>query len=283
MVTDILTSLDFRPLLPKGWEIRFSPRFITYRPSFEIEIETPKYLLKTASKMSELINVFELRFQIFLENTKDGAQHNGYDIDALDSICDHIIIIDKESSHVVGTYRVISSLFSDRFYSEGEFDIKRFLKASGEKMELGRACIHHGHRNGAVIDLLWKGICRYIKMTDAKYLFGCSSVKTVDQTTSKIIYDYLNEEGLLKTDFGVTSIGKYAMDMSVPAPLVEVSERQQIVKNYLPSLLRSYFQAGSRVYGPPALDIEFECIDFLTILNVDEMSSSYKRRYMGQA
>lgn len=281
MVTDILTSLDFRPLLPRGWDIRFSPRFLTYRPSFEIEIETPKYLLKSASKMSELLNVFELRFQIFLENTKDGLSHNGYDVDDLDSICDHIIIIDKETSQVVGTYRVISSLFSDRFYSQGEFKMDEFLKLPGEKLELGRACIHHGHRSGAVIDLLWKGICRYLKMSEAKYLFGCSSVKTIDFETSKVIYDHLADEGLLRNEFGIKSIGKYAMNMEGESIPMDSLERQNIVKNYLPSLLRSYFQAGSRVYGPPALDIEFECIDFLTILNVDEMSASYKRRYMG--
>lgn len=282
MVTDILTSLNIKPLIPRGWDIRLSPRFLTYSPSFEIEIETSKYLLKTASKMSELLNVFELRYQNFLESTKDGASMDGYDVDSLDSLCDHIIIIDKETSHVVGTYRVISSLFSNHFYSQGEFALDEFLRLPGEKLELGRACIHHGHRNGAVIDLLWKGICRYLKMTDAKYLFGCSSVKTVDFETSKIIYDYLKDEGMLRNDLGIRSIGKYAMDMSGETLNVDPEERQRTVKAYLPNLLRSYFQAGSRVYGPPALDIEFECIDFLTILNVDEMSASYKRRYMGQ-
>jgi len=280
MVTDILTSLNLKPLLPRGWDIRFSPRFLTYTPSFEIEIETPKYLLKSASKMHELLNVFELRYQIFLENTKDGAREDGYDVDALDSICDHIIIIDKESSNVVGTYRVISSLFSDHFYSQGEFELSEFLKLPGEKMELGRACIHHGHRNGAVIDLLWKGICRYLKMSDARYLFGCSSVKTVDVDTSKVIYDYLKEENLLKNEYNIHSIGKYAMDMTGPVQQIDANERQSIVKSYLPSLLRSYFAAGSRVYGPPAIDREFECIDFLTILHTDDMSASYKRRYM---
>lgn len=281
MVTDILTSLNIKPLIKRGWDIRLSPRFLTYSPSFEIEIETSKYLLKTASKMSELLNVFELRYQNFLESTKNGAGLDGYDVDALDGLCDHIIIIDKDSGQVVGTYRVISSLFSSHFYSQGEFFLEHFLKLPGEKLELGRACIHHGHRNGAVIDLLWKGICRYLKITDSKYLFGCSSVKTVDLETSKVIYDYLKDEGLLKDEYSIHSIGKYAMDMNFEAIAIDEGERQRVVKSYLPSLLRSYFQAGSRVYGTPALDIEFECIDFLTILNVDEMSASYKRRYMG--
>jgi putative hemolysin len=50
-------------------------------------------------------------------------------------------------------------------------------------------------------------------------------------------------------------------------------------KGLIPPLLRSYFSAGSKVYGQPALDVEFKCIDFITILDMEQISSSYKRRY----
>ena len=61
----------------------------------------------------------------------------------------------------------------------------------------------------------------------------------------------------------------------VQASDLEASE----VKTLIPPLLRSYFSAGSKVYGHPALDKEFKCVDFLTILNCDELTSGYKRRY----
>ena len=51
------------------------------------------------------------------------------------------------------------------------------------------------------------------------------------------------------------------------------------IKGLIPPLLRSYFTAGAKVYGEPALDLDFKCIDFLTILDVNNLTSGYKRRY----
>ena len=51
----------------------------------------------------------------------------------------------------------------------------------------------------------------------------------------------------------------------------------------IPSLLRSYISAGAKVYGAPARDLEFQCIDFFTILNLEELNSSYEKRYFKKA
>ena len=263
--------------MPRGWDIKFSPRFIAYVPTFEIDIETKSYRLETASNVKDLLEVFELRHQIFLEDVGAAKEEDdGYDVDEFDSVCDHIIIRSKEDDRIVGTYRVISSLYSDEFYSQTEFNLDEFLNTPGHKLELGRACIHHGHRNGAVIDLLWRGIAEYIKLTGSKYLFGCSSIKIQDPAESKSILNYFHNDGNECDDFKIRPIGKFDMDMdNISVSLLEDSE----VKGLIPPLLRSYFSAGSKVYGQPALDREFKCVDFLTILNTDELTAGYKRRY----
>ncbi len=263
--------------LPRGWDIKFSPRFIAYVPTYEINIETKSYRLETASTVKDLLEVFELRHQIFLEDVGAAKEEDdGFDVDEFDSVCDHIIIRSKEDDRIVGTYRVISSLYSDSFYSQTEFNLDEFLNTPGHKLELGRACIHHGHRNGAVIDLLWRGIAEYIKLTGSKYLFGCSSIKIQDPSESKSILKYFHDQGHGSDDFQIRPIGKFNMDMdNIEESALEESE----VKGLIPPLLRSYFSAGSKVYGQPALDREFKCVDFLTILNCDELTSGYKRRY----
>ena len=263
--------------LPRGWDIKFSPRFIAYVPTYEINIETKNYRLETASSVKDLLEVFELRHQIFLEDVGAAKEEDdGYDLDEFDSICDHIIIRSKKDDRIVGTYRAISSIYSDSFYSQTEFNLDDFLDQPGHKLELGRACIHHGHRNGAVIDLLWRGIAEYIKLTGSKYLFGCSSIKIEKACESKSILNYFHEEGNGSDEFQIRPIGKFNMNMDqVQASDLEASE----VKTLIPPLLRSYFSAGSKVYGHPALDKEFKCVDFLTILNCDELTSGYKRRY----
>jgi putative hemolysin len=263
--------------LPRGWDIRFSPRFIAYTPTYDVEIETKSYRLETASTMNDLLEVFELRHQIFLDEVGAAKEDSdGFDVDDYDSICDHIIIRSKETDKIVGTYRVISSVYSDDFYSQSEFDLDEFLDAPGQKLELGRACIHRAHRNGAVIDLLWKGIAKYIGLTGARYLFGCSSIKLTDPQTAKALLNYLSEEGNLQDEFSIRPIGKFNMNLAdVEAEEMEALEAKELI----PPLLRSYFSAGSKVFGQPALDTEFKCIDLLTILDMTKITSGYKRRY----
>ena len=264
--------------LPRGWDIRFSPRFLTYTPTFNVHVETAKYTLQTAKTMQDLMDVFELRHKIFLQETGAGeaSDNDGFDLDEFDSICDHIIIKNNEKDQIVGTYRVISSLYSDDFYSQTEFDLDKFLCVEGEKLELGRACIHSEHRNGAVIDLLWRGIAEYIKLTNAKYLFGCSSVKTIDPRLSKSLMSYLDEDHHLDHGHDIKPIGKFFMDLKkVQALDLDSLE----CKRMIPPLLRSYFSAGAKVYGEPARDVDFKCIDFLTILDVEQLSPSYRKRY----
>lgn len=263
--------------LPRGWDIRFSPRFIAYTPTYEIKIETKSYRLETAATMNDLLEVFELRHQVFLDESGVSPQDtDGFDLDEFDSVCDHIIIRSTETGKIVGTYRVISSIYSDEFYSQTEFNLDEFLSSHGNKLELGRACIHRGHRNGGVIDLLWRGIAEYIKLTGSRFLFGCSSIKITDPKMAKALLNALGNDGHLCDDFTVRPIGKFDMGLdNVEAETLEAID----AKGMIPPLLRSYFSAGSKVYGQPALDEEFKCVDYLTILDTEKLTSGYKRRY----
>jgi putative hemolysin len=47
----------------------------------------------------------------------------------------------------------------------------------------------------------------------------------------------------------------------------------------LPPLLLSYINAGAKVIGKPAFDQDFNCLDFLTILKLQDLRSSFKKRY----
>lgn len=271
-----LISLPLRFFrIPKNWEISYSPRFLSYVPTHEICVETSKYILKSATR-DQLAELFELRYQIFLE---DGTEEEiNFDVDQFDHVCDHIVILDKETSKIVGTYRLLSSDWSDHFYSQGEFYLERFLMQPGKKLELGRACIHHGHRNGIVIDLLWRGIGEYCKKVGARYLFGCSSIKTTKRDDALSILKYFKENQMLESEYCVHPIGKFDMKIN-EADVNNVMLESDISKSLVPPLLRSYLAAGAKVYGAPALDIEFKCQDYLTIIDLENLSSSYKKRY----
>lgn len=256
------------------------------RPHVPLYIEKDRFLLKTVSNVEELRESLKLRHDTFFVEYKGEFNPSGLDMDEFDLICDHLIVIDKQevsSMKVVGTYRMISSTFSKRFYSQTEFNIDGFLALSGEKLELGRACIDQDYRNGAVINLLWRGVMEYARKTNSSYLFGCSSVKTTNPLEAALIAHLIFRDVPLPTDFNIKPLEAYVMpgfneimpqDLSTVPPYM-IAE----VKRKLPSLLKTYLRAAATICKEPALDREFECIDFFTILCIDQMNLAFERRY----
>lgn len=263
--------IDF-PKLLEELSIRISSDYHDYSPNEKILIETPSLILKTAETIDELIASFKLRQNVFFG--EENSPQDYLDIDEFDSICDHLIIIDRMSNAIVGTYRINCSLYTSTFYSQVEFNLDRFLSNDSIKLELGRACIHEDFRNGKVIDLLWRGIAEYSKRTNAKYLFGCSSIKTTSPRVAYEISEYFIQKENCETDFSIEPTADFAMDFTGLK-----SENNPEIKKMIPALLRSYITAGAKVVKNPALDMEFQCIDFMTILDLENINSLYKRRY----
>ncbi|MEI8348291.1 MAG: GNAT family N-acetyltransferase, partial [Pseudomonadota bacterium] len=148
------------------------PRFLNFRPRYSFRLETDQYILTTANGIPQIYGALCLRYQCFIYQNHLLGRFMGLDIDEFDYGCDHIIVIDKKSKWIIGTYRARASSFCQSYYSQGEFELSHFLATGGIKLELGRACILENHRNGAVIDLLWKGIGRYANLCNAQYIFG---------------------------------------------------------------------------------------------------------------
>jgi putative hemolysin len=243
-----------------------------FKCKVEVFQATENFILKTAESPFEMKQVLKLRHDVFYRELQNKETESKLDIDELDSVCDHLIIIDKKNHKIVGTYRMISSTFSDRFYSEGEFAIDGIKKLVGNKLELGRACIHPDYRNGAIINLLWKGIAEYIKKTNTKYLFGCASVQSTDPLVASKILAYLRSKELSSNEFGVHPNPEFDSEIS------EV-EMESGMEKEIPALVQSYILAGAKFHGNPALDRDFQCYDFFMMLKIDEMSRLFRRRY----
>ncbi|MBX9702786.1 MAG: GNAT family N-acetyltransferase, partial [Silvanigrellaceae bacterium] len=172
----------------------------------------------------------------------------------------------------------LSSQISSDFYSQNEFELAEFLKIPGNKLELGRACIHPTHRNGTLKDLLWKGISEYIKCSHSDILFGCSSVMTTSPQVIFKLLDFFKSKNLHSAQYSIHTKEKYVM------PFNEGQENHQNDNDnflgFLPPLLKGYFLAGAKVYGSPAFDQDFMCTDFFTILFLKDLNASFQKRYM---
>jgi putative hemolysin len=254
--------------------------FMKSSPYLEIRYETKNYRLKTADRLDEFHKIFKFRYDVFVGECHGTSEFDNIDIDQYDTICDHLIIQDKTTDDVVGYYRVLSSAFTKNFYSENEFCLDTLKSLSGNKLELGRACIHQAHRNGQVLSLLWKGIGKYCLETQTRYLFGCSSVHSESISLAHQIYHSFKVGGKIETSFKVRALGDFKMNVNFDQhPHIY---EEDFANESIPSLLKSYLSAGAMIAGEPALDREFSCIDFLTVLDLTKLSPSFKRRYFNE-
>lgn len=257
------------------WKLRL------FKPKVSMFYENERFIIKSVENAHELEQALKLRYEVFYKEVLNKKAILKIDVDGFDFICDHLIIIDKKSERVIGTYRLISSTFSDRFYSETEFDIDNIKMAKGNKLELGRACVHRDFRTGMAIALLWKGISEYIKKVDSRYLFGCSSVNTTNIFTIAIIYKYLNQLYSSPEELRVYPHENYRLnqfDLYLNA-IGDIDPKKDRIEELVPALLKGYLRAGSKVSGEPALDSKFRCADFFTVLDLGQLNDTYDKKY----
>ncbi len=276
--------LTHESVLPGSWSSLFlqshpdAPR--SWQAKVPFEIKQGSYIVKTAGTLEEFQAVIALRTSVFLKEFA-GKDTEDFDFDAIDSDSDFLIIKDARSGDILASYRLISSRFSNKFYSSSEFTLDEFLRTPDSKLELSRACVRADKRSsGIFVHLLWRGIAEYASRTDTRYLFGCSSVQTLDLRQLVSVYRYLHSEKALDTSFGINPLDAFKIiDMngllSFGTAHVSTASAQ-----LLPPLLLAYLKAGARVYGAPAFDQDFNCLDLLTILDFQQLSGAHARKYV---
>jgi putative hemolysin len=177
----------------------------------------------------------------------------------------------------VGTYRLQTGTSAAKnlgYYSAQEFEFTPFEPFRAEIIELGRACVHKNHRNLIVLGLLWKGIADYAKERGARYLLGCSSLTSQDPAAGASAYTQMCRRGhLAETAWQTRPTAKFECAVDQLAP--------EEVK--IPKLLRAYLGLGAKICGAPALDREFQTIDFLTLLDLEKLPEAARERFMGGA
>lgn len=254
-----------------------------FKPNVTFSFERGHFTVKTAETGAELEQCLKLRFEVFHREYMNKRRTVGIDIDKLDFACDHLVIVDQRVNRVIGTYRMNSSLFTDTFYSETEFVMPRLTAFEGNKLELGRACIDKEFRNGTVITLLWRGIAEYIQRTETKYLFGCGSIKTMDPLEIGLVTKYLIDTDQLTYDFAVEPTKKYKVkQLAKVLEYIEMNPyvyQRDEVEKMIPPLFQAYTRLGAKICGEPAIDRDFHCIDFLTLVKIDEMNPLVKGKY----
>jgi len=232
----------------------------------EILSLTGRYELTLAEHIDEVVLAQRLRYEVFNLELHEGLSHafeTGLDADEFDEVCDHLIVRERETGAVVGTYRMQTGTNAarNRGYSERECDFTPFEPARAEILELGRACVAAPHRNYSVLGLLWKGIAAYAQAAGTRYLVGCSSLTSQDEAAGLAVYRALAPKHLVDAPWQTRPL--LALRCS---PLNGRGGTLPV-----PKLMRAYLALGAKICGDPAIDREFSTIDFLTWLDLHLM------------
>ena len=239
-----------------------------------VSVEGSRYECRLVTDRTELRKVFKLRYEVFRNEYGTPPSIFQLDVDGFDRRSQHLAVFERASGDPVGVYRLVSS--SRRgFYAQTEFVLEPFLARAGRGLELGRACVHPEHRNGAVLRMLWKALITVAHSQGADHLFGCSSVvcpraaergAASDALVGGVMRELVSR-GAWHPIAGIRPRRRYTLtpQMSAAWTLAEAEQPHARAVGFLPPLLVSYLRAGARVVAPPAYDRAFGCLDLLTV------------------
>jgi putative hemolysin len=231
-----------------------------------------RYSLRIAGDATDIAAAQRLRYHVFAGELGATLQTPvpGHDVDDLDAYCDHLIVVEETSGEVVGTYRMLPPGRAPRRYSAGEFNLSALAGLDGDLVETGRSCVHLAHRDGAVINLIWAGIARYLHLTGHRWLAGCASVGLDDGgVTAAGVWELALRKHLSPPEYRVLPHQPWE-PVERPAGRVAV-----------PPLLRGYLRLGAWICGAPAFDPDFRCADFFVLLGLDRVDPRYLRHFLG--
>jgi putative hemolysin len=254
-----------------------------------VHAEVGRYRLRLAHSLEDREAACRLRFRVFNIEMGEGLESSydtGLDTDHFDPFCEHLLVEDKSTHRIVGTYRMQSGETAAHnlgYYSEQEFYFAPYEPLRSGILELGRASIDREHRTPEVLTLLWRGIAQYATDMGLRYLVGCSSLNSQDPSEGWQMYDQL-EHYRVSPEFATEPTSAYACPTeqkginAQPSPCNNGSSLPSLPK--VPKLLRTYLAIGARICAPPAWDREFGTIDFLTLLDLKMLSPSARNHFL---
>jgi len=241
----------------------------------QVRLEAGPYVARLALTQAERELAYRLRFIVFNLEMNEGLESafvDGMDRDRYDDVCDHLVIEEKATGAIVGTYRLQMGDVAGRnygYYSEQEFSFAPYEHMRSQIVELGRACIHRAHRSPEVLHLLWRGIARYALANHGRYMMGCCSLNSQDPVMGMAVHASLTS-CMVEPELRTVATELYRLPVADELPSAERA----------PKLLRAYLAIGAKICSEPAIDREFKTIDFLTILDLHTLHPRVAARFL---
>jgi len=233
-----------------------------------------------ARDQDEVRQAQRLRFQVFSDEMGARLQTRvaGHDIDIFDDFCEHLLVRDRLTHQVLGTYRVLTPAQARRIgstYSDTEFDLTRLRSLRSRMVELGRSCVHAQHRHGGVILALWGALADFMVRNQLDTMVGCASIPMVRNgvvcgDAAASIWRQLRQTHLADIEYQVMP--------RLPLPVERLDDSLDIEP---PALIKGYLRLGARVLGAPAWDPDFNSADLPMMMRIGDLPVRYRKHFLG--
>jgi putative hemolysin len=245
----------------------------------------PRYSLLLSTDPSLIEAAQRLRNDVFRSTpgfALPAVDEEQRDADRFDEYCDHLLVRDDDTGELVGCYRMLApagAIAAGGLYTETEFDVGAFDPLRPSLVEMGRAVVREGHRNGGVVLLMWAGILAYLDRYGYDYVTGCVSVPINGESDDEApgsqlrgVRDFILSRHAAPPQYRVhpyrpVRVHGRAID-DIPPPL----------RPAVPALMRGYLRLGAQVCGEPAHDPDFGVGDFCVLLDKRRADTRYLRR-----
>ena len=239
----------------------------------------PHYSLLLSTDPSLIEAAQRLRYDVFSSTpgfTLPAAGTEQIDVDRFDEYCDHLLVRDDDTGELVGCYRMLApagAIAAGGLYTATEFDVDAFDPLRFSLVEMGRAVVRDGHRNGGVVLLMWAGILAYLDKYGYDYVTGCVSVPIgSDGRQLRGVRDFILDRHAAPPQYRVRPyrpvvIDGKTLDDIAPPP-----------RPTIPALMRGYLRLGAQVCGEPAHDPAFGVGDFCVLLDKRRADTRYLKR-----
>lgn len=225
------------------------------------------------------------------------------DLDQFDSYYHHLFLWDRDQARIAGAYRLgllaeILSCRGRRLYSRTLFRFRPELLAQlGPAMELGRSFICPEYqRSYAPLNLLWKGIGRFVADHGIAVLFGPVSIsREYTELSRKLIVDCLAQDchtsplaRRVKPRRPFRSRARAGWQRSDLCLVRDIELVSGVVAQLetddkgVPVLIRQYLKLGGRFLGfniDPAFS---DVVDGLIIVDLRETEPRTLEKYLGR-
>lgn len=229
-----------------------------------------------ARNLSEVREAQALRYDVFagemgakLKTSRENPKH---DIDMFDDYCEHLIVRDLHTAQVVGTYRLLTPVQAKRVgcsYTDTEFDLTRLRAQRDSMVELGRSCVHKDFRHGGVIMSLGRELFQFMARNNFSAMIGCASIPlNMGADVPASLWAKLSQTHLAPVQEQVMP--------RTPLPLEGLDSTLDIEP---PAMLKGYLRLGTKVLGPPALDLDFNTADLPVMARMSDLSPRYKKHF----